>query len=117
MNYAQSRKRDDADLWDWTVSNDSEIWRIKPCTEECHHTTQEEADRHFYEWCLSLVSDHEITNAQYKCEVCGVWTSHYLGNSQLRMLSFESFLCDIHRNKDELRKLHSFYSPIVIIHS
>ncbi len=117
MNYAQARQRKDDGLWDWTVMRDKQIRQASPCSDECHHVTQEEADRHFYEWCLSQVQEYEDTETQHKCAVCGAWTNRYFENRPMGHLNFMSYLCDAHRNLDELRKLHPFESGIALIYS
>ncbi len=117
MSYAKARQREDSGLWDWSVMNNRIIHRHEPCTEACQHATQEEADKHFYEWSLSQVREYFDPDLQHKCAVCGAWTQKSLGNHRFWMIGFDAFLCDEHRNKDELVKLHPFQSPIGLIYS
>jgi hypothetical protein len=117
MNYAQSRQRKDDGVWHWTVRYDDKIYVHVPCTSECNHETQEEADKHFYEWSLSKVEEIRLQNMQLKCSVCEAFTDTELGNRGFWMYFSPTPLCDKHRNQDELRKLHPFESPIEIIYS
>lgn len=117
MNYAQARQRQDTKLWDWTVMNDKIIHRHDPCSESCAHETQAEADKHFYDWSLEQVQEYTDSDVQRKCAVCGTWTQKSLGNHQFWLVISPEFLCDEHRNKDELMKLQPFQSPIILIYS
>lgn len=117
MNYAQARKRDDgSELWDWTTMNDKVVHRSRPCTEACQHTSEEDACRHFYDYCLEQVTVHEA-DAQYHCAVCGIWTSKSLGNQHLGHVFSPVFLCEAHLNKESLASVHPFNGAFQVIHS
>jgi hypothetical protein len=54
MSDAAARQRyfDDGtpqDLWDWTEIHDNRVHLAWPCTHQCQHATQAEAERHFRE--------------------------------------------------------------------
>lgn len=124
MNYDRARQRvglgDDKPLglWDWTTYNGRFGTRVaKPCTASCHHTTREEAERHFYEFCLASVKPFNDTEVQHKCGVCGAWTSRGFRNERLSMLKLESYLCKEHQTIAALEKLHPFKPDLEVIYS
>lgn len=123
MNYAEARERKDENgnpsgLFDWTVMNDGIIHRAHPCTDECVHTTKDDATRHFYEWSLAQVKEYFDEVMQHKCEVCGKWTQTQLGAFGFSSYPFgPTYLCDEHRNLDELKKIFPFRGTISMIYS
>ena len=118
MNYAQARLRDDdSGLWDWTTKNDHNIWRSRPCTEACHHISEEEACLHFYTYCLEQVSVLENTEVQYKCAICQAWTTKSMGNIQMWLDIRPIYLCKQHLNKESLERVHPFQGAFQLIHS
>lgn len=117
MNYAEARQREHDGSWDWTVKNDNRIYRHQPCTNECHHETEEEACRHFYDYSLAQVQEHKDADVQHKCAVCGEWTDTWLGNQQLWLYGFFAYLCPTHRNQDELAQLQPFRGSITLCYS
>lgn len=122
MNYDQARQRANKDgtpsgLWDWTTMNDGVIHPTASCSLSCHHETQEEAERHFYEYCIENVKEFTNSDEQHKCAVCGDWTQKGLRNTSMFLIGFNLYLCDIHRNESELRKFSPFEFGLSIIHS
>jgi hypothetical protein len=123
MNYDQARQRINPDeekisLWDWTTANNGIIYPARPCEKGiCRHVTREEAERHFYEYCLGEVQEHVSNDEQRQCAICGTWTNKVLGNEQFWLLSLRAWLCDEHRNKQELGKLFPFEVGVELIHS
>ena len=118
MNYCEARQRDDGSgLWDWTTKNDNYVWRSAPCTEECKHTSADEACKHFYEYCLGQVVVHTTSDAQYKCAICGTWTSKSLGNAHLGYVFSPVFLCEAHLNRESLVSVHPFQGAFQVMHS
>ena len=118
MNYAQARRRDDdSGFWDWTTMNDKKIHHSRPCTQACQHTSADEACRHFYEYCLERATVHETPGEQYKCVICGAWTSKSLGNNQMSLAIKPFSLCEQHLNKESLASACPFEGAVEIIHS
>ncbi len=122
MNYAQARERKDdsenpSGLWFWTTGNDGRLYCTEPCTLDCKHANAEDAEKHFYEYCLSNAKEFENRDEKHKCKVCNEWTQKGLRNWSLDEIHVSFYLCDAHRNIYELRKLHPFESGIQIIHS
>jgi hypothetical protein len=117
VNYAKSRQRLDDGLWDFTFTRDKVTRRTSPCSEECKHATQEEADQHFYDWCLDQVEEIHLANQMLKCRICGEWTDKEFGNRHLGMYFGPIPLCDKHRNKEGLKQAEPFHSPIEIWYS
>ncbi len=118
MNYCQARERDDGSgFWDWTTMNDKIVHRSQPCTESCRHTSADEACKHFYEYCLERATVHETPDVQYKCDVCGAWTTKSLGNNQMWLAVKPIYLCDQHLNKESLASVHPFQGAFQVIHS
>ena len=97
--------------------NDKNIHRSRPCTDTCQHTTEEEACRHFYVYCLEQSKVHETPDEQYKCKICGAWTSKSLGNIQMWLAISPVPLCERHLNKESLASVHPFTGTFRIIHS
>lgn len=123
MNYDQARERMDKDgkpssLFDWTTMNDGHVRAAGPCmTHTCEHHSAEEAEKHFYDYCLDQVKEFHLGDQQLRCEVCGEFTDGGLGNQSFYMLSFHSVLCPTHRNKERLKALHPFHTGIALYHS
>lgn len=113
MNYDQARERQQEDgsgsgIWDWTTKNDDVVRQAPPCSDACRHESQKDAERHFWQYCLDSAEEYETTQMQKPCAVCGKWTTKGLVNRSLHLIGFGDRLCDDHRNKDELAKLHPF---------
>lgn len=109
MNYYAARQRKDG-RWDWTVMNDGVIRRCGPCSHHMDgHATKEEAERHFYDNELNNLRDvWSNSNAQMKCEVksCGAWTQEGLVSTHLFLTPI--WLCDVHRDAEEIELIHPF---------
>lgn len=116
MNYAEARQRTTG-LWDWTTMRDKTVHRSLPCTEDCTHRTEKEACRHFYEYCLAQVKEHEYIDEQHRCMICGEWTNKSFGNRQFWLSIRPVDLCDKHINIKSLVEISPFTYPIRIIHS
>lgn len=117
MNYDQARKRDDG-VWHWTTMNDGIVHVAAPCTDACTHATQEEAERHFYGWCMDSISISHTSDEQHKCAVCGMWTINIVvAGRYLSQLSYDTYLCNAHANKESMMHLHPFHAGIQVIHS
>lgn len=138
MNYDEAREISGGG-WHWTSMNDGVVRTAQPCIgpkgdipadyligvtkepiewERCSpHATKEEAERHFYDWCLSRLVETECESAE-RCEQgCGEWTNKTLENRGLSGLFKSVFLCDEHRSKEVVATLHPFRPGIQIIHS
>jgi len=91
----------------------SDITRCPP------HATKEEAERHYYDWCLSTVVEIKLSDQQLRCraEGCEAWTDTELGNRQLDRMFNGDPLCDVHRNRETLALIHPFTSGLRSIHS
>ena len=122
MNYAQARQGRNINgtqinLWDWTTRNGDQIRQSPPCTLECTHTTSEEAERHFYNYCIDNAKVYESNGIQQKCRICGQWTTKSFGNNQLHLILQPIALCDEHLTKECLARASPFSIGISIIHS
>lgn len=115
MNYYAARQRKDG-RWDWTTMNDGIIHRAGPCSRhEDGHPTKEEAERHFYDNELdSLKEVWSEGDVQYQCAIkgCGAWTQEGLCSHNLFITPI--WLCDVHRDREEVETLHPFAPEIEI---
>ena len=140
MNYDEARQLKDGG-WHWTTMNDGVVRTAAPCVRHvgdesdplwymqpskaedwayCEpHETQEDAERHFYEWCLENVTEQKYTTKQLcSVEGCDEWSQFALGNNELgRFFGLGPNLCDAHRNREHLATLRPFHSPIRSVHS
>ena len=140
MNYDEARPLK-AGGWHWTTMNDGVVRTAQPCIRHvgeksdpfwymqpskpedwvcCEpHATREEAERHFYDWCLSTVEESRMSDQQLRCRVAGCdgWSDVLLGNRQLGHLFNGDPLCEAHRSKDQLALLHPFKPGMVLVHS
>lgn len=138
MNYDEARQLSEGGGWHWTSMNDGVVRTAQPCltilrpfdptkwheplqpedVRRCEpHATREEAERHYYEWSLAEVTEVETSNA-VKCERgCGTWTNKYLGHPGLSGYFPATFLCDFHRSREVLAKVHPFKPGIQVMHS
>lgn len=117
MNYAQARQRQPDGRWDWTVMNDGRVWRSVPCFDHSDgHTTQEEAERHYYDWEHDPSSYYigSYAGAQYECLICKVWTSAYV---RLRDGYTTFTLCPNHQNRSSVDQVHPFVPGMQHIYS
>lgn len=118
MNYDKARENPKKPgFFLWCSRNDNKLFYAEPCNEGCEHRSAEEAERHFYNFCLESVTERIDKDQQHKCKVCEAWTQKSLGNFDLHLLAFHAFLCDEHRTKEELAKLYPFVPDIEVIHS
>lgn len=133
MNYYGARQRESDKRWDYTSHNrrggthpigycrktdwtpemraefhmsDAEWDKIQAHKEKYHdegHSTADEACACYRSYLLDndLRLDHKTRDSQHRCEVCGEWTQGFATVSH----SFRWFLCDAHRNRDEVEKL------------
>ena len=140
MNYDEAREVPGKG-WHWTTMNNGIVrtaepcirhvgdesdpmWYLKPSTEaaweRCEpHATQEEAERHFYDWCLSTVAEIRLSGQMRRCRMdgCRTWTGTELGNRQMERLFNGDPLCAAHRNRETLALLHPFRPRLRVIHS
>lgn len=113
MNYYQARQTNDGQFWHWTCMNDGVIWPSTPCTEDCQHKTEEEAERHYYDHLVASLHPVEFNSAQ-KCFVCSAWTPKALQPVN----SMEAcYLCDDHLKPENWMKEFPFKSGIQIMSS
>lgn len=136
MNYDEARQLKEGG-WHWTSMHDGTVRTAIPCIwfddlefndalgpplppnriHRCPpHATREEAERHFYNHSLANMQEGETSNWN-GCEVCDTPTKKTLGNRGMHGYFSEHFLCDQHRNKEELQKLQPFHTGIQVIHS
>lgn len=80
------------------------------------HATKEEAERHFYDFCLEQAKEHDGSHWM-DCAKCGAATKKMLGNMGLGDLFHIEPLCDEHRTKEVLADLHPFAPGIAMVHS
>jgi len=108
MNYYEARQTKDKQFWHWTCLNDGRVWPSTPCTSDCQHKTQEEAERHYYEHLVASLRTVTFESAE-RCFVCGVWTPKALqpkGDMKV------SYLCDEHLTKENWIREYSFKTGI-----
>jgi hypothetical protein len=127
--------------WHWTTMRDGVVRTAEPCIrhvgdethplwymqpskpeewERCEpHATREEAERHYYDWCLSTATDIQLADQQLRCraEGCEAWTDTELGNRQLERMFNGDPLCAEHRTRDVLATLHPFTPGLRSVHS
>jgi len=138
MNYDQARQTKDGG-WHWTTMNDGVVRTAAPCIrflkpfdyskpfepakpediERCTpHATQEEAERHFYDYCFEAENIHENTTANWMdCAKCGAPTKRLLGNRSMSQTIQQEALCDEHFSIETLRELHPFRREMTLMHS
>lgn len=106
MNYHKARQTADKTGWDWTTMNDGQIWRSGACRDHGAggHATREEAERHFYDGELDRLRESEHADQQFKCAVCGAWTTKALGTNYVGPVD----LCDEHRNREGFEQAYPF---------
>lgn len=137
MNYDQARQLKDGG-WHWTTKNDGIVRTAEPCLKHigdesdpawylkpynasdwtrCEpHSTREEAERHFYEWCIESLKEDDLWDWT-GCQVCDAPTKKALGNRGMHMLITSVPLCDEHRNVDKVRELYPQPGGIALTHS
>lgn len=81
------------------------------------HSTQEEAERCFRQFCLDHATKGTISNQQLKCKVCDNWTQTYMGNGHHGYQFSHIMLCEEHCNQDGLNKAVPFEIGLEIWHS
>lgn len=139
MNYDEAREILGKG-WHWTTMNNGVVRTAQPCitilkpfdptspdfslkasdiTRCPPHATKEDAERHYYDWCLSTVTEIKLSNQQLRCraEGCEAWTDTELGNRQPERMFNGDPLCDEHRTRETLALIHPFRSPLGVIHS
>ena len=151
MNYDEAREIPGKG-WRWTTMNNGIVrtaepcirhvgdesdpmWYLKPSTEadweRCEpHATREEAEQHFYDWCLSTVTEIRLSGQMLRCvarlyrwdgqlaeDCCGSWTDTELGNRQLERMFNGDPLCDAHRDQETLALIRPFSPGLKVIHS
>lgn len=137
MNYDEARQTADGTGWHWTTKNDGRIRTAAPCLryvgspdasydspyrkedwELCEpHATKEEAERHFYDWCLSEVKEVACSWASCRYPSCDQPANKALGNSPFGMLFSQLPLCDDHRNAESLQLITPFRPGLTLMHS
>lgn len=106
MNYYAARQTADKRYWHWTCRNDGMIYPCQPCTSDCTHETQEEAERHHHEYELSKGQVGKLSDrAHYPCEVCGSLTQTIFSCPDHSRLHH---LCDEHANAETFATLEPF---------
>lgn len=139
MNYDEARELKGGG-WHWTTMNDGVVRTAQPCitilkpfepgsldfslrpsdiTRCPPHATKEDAERHYYDWCLSTVSEIKLADQQRRCRAsgCSEWTDTMLGNRQLGRMFNGDPLCDAHRTPEALRALHPYAPGMMSIYS
>lgn len=119
MNYAQARQRQSDGRWDWTTMNDGRVWPSAPCsTHEDGHATQEEAERHHWDYELDTVRRFEVPDHQAgsleRCRICKAFTA-----SHVRFADGYTtiFLCPDHQDRASLEQGYPFAPNRQVIHS
>lgn len=135
MNYEQARQiapdaQEGAGKWNWTNFNDSiadHPYTTTPCRNpsfgktRCDHDTQEEAERHRYEFEASMVRIREVDldtlPARLRCEYpgCGRWQTHESAMTSFTWAS--SPLCEEHATMAAWREIHPFVPGMQEVHS
>lgn len=139
MNYDEAREIPGKG-WHWTTMNNGVVRIAQPCITilkpfdpgsldfslrpsdivRCPpHATREEAERHYYDWCLSTVTEIKLGEQQLRCRApsCEAWTDTLLGNRQLERMFNGDPLCDEHRTRETLAAIHPFAPGLRSIHS
>ena len=140
MNYDKAREVPGKG-WHWTTMNDGIVrtaepcsrhvgdesdpmWYMKPSNESdwqrCEpHATRDEAERHFYDWCLETVAETRMGDQQLRCRMpdCAEWTDTVLGNLQDERLFNGDPLCEAHRTREVLAQIRPFEPGMELIHS
>mgnify|MGYP001608649807 FL=1 len=139
MNYAEARQLEGGG-WHWTTMNDGIVRTSAPClqidehfdpantynppkSENLHrcqpHQTREEAERHFYDYCLEQARVHVHADEMRKCIICQAWTDAGMGNNQMWLGIRPVDLCEKHLTKEFLALAVPFppEGGISIIHS
>ena len=136
MNHDEARALKDGG-WHWTTMNDDVVRTAAPCItidepfdlrkpyeppkpENVHrcppHATKEEAERHFYDYSLGLVTEDHYGNWE-GCAVCDAPTKAGLSAPGISTLFSGTALCDAHRTIEHLKELNPFEPGIRLIHS
>lgn len=102
MNYDQARQLVNL-TWHYTRMNDDRIYPIGYCADHDGHITQKEAEDCYKKYTLdnNLIFG-SIDNAQFKCEICGVWTSKDALINGWHIYH----LCDEHCNRTTVETLY-----------
>jgi hypothetical protein len=140
MNYDEAREIPGKG-WHWTTMNNGVVRTAQPCIrhvgdesdpfwymkpsnesawERCEpHATKEQAERHFYDWCLSTVTEIKLGEQQLRCRApgCEAWTDTELGNRQLGRMFNGDPLCEAHRTREVLAQIRPFAPGMGLIHS
>lgn len=96
--------------------NDGRVWRSGPCFDHTDgHATQEEAERHFWEYEMALPRRVCLNpEEQRKCEICGAWTQDRVR----REGDYRSdVLCGDHQDQASYEALHPFVPGRQVIES
>lgn len=118
MNYDEAREKKGGG-WHWTTMNDDRIRAAGACMNHEPHASKEDAERCFYEYCMSSLVETDHGDSAQRCEVegCDAWAPKTLGTRGLWKLQIQCWLCDEHRNVDTVRRLYPFTGGYSIIHS
>lgn len=112
---ANARMDTESGLWYWTYFDRGATEIGVPCTQECHHSTRLNADLHLYDYSIEqAVEQGHLIPAQCEYPGCEVKTSTAYFNHDYRLIPFNAFLCTEHRNKENLRLVRPFVTPIKI---
>lgn len=117
MNYDQARQRESDGKWDWTTMNDGIIRATASCSSHCGHETQEEAERHFYDYSLDQVKETGVSWTACEYPDCPNPTQRALGNLGFWLALSSTPLCDEHRTKECLVEVYPFHAGMALIHS
>lgn len=120
MNYDEARQHGSTGGWDWTTMNDNVIRTAWPCSEHLEngfHSTRAQAELHFYEACLEVVTKTIIDLTECVYPACHSGTRIMFGNSRFALTFRNRPLCADHRSRDVLAELQPFRVSVQLIHS
>ena len=106
MNYLEARERKDGSGWHFTSMNDGKVHAVGYCGSHAPHATKEEAEECYRVFLVdeAMKRRHRTTDSKHKCQAkdgCSEFTEHFIPVGMFEML----FLCDQHRNRDEVDRL------------
>ena len=117
MNYDEARPLADGAGWHWTTMNDGVVRAAASCVGEEAHSTREKAERHFYEYSLSLVQDGQIDWTGCEVEGCDTPTKTTLGNAGMYLFFQRTALCEAHDSREFLQQVYPFATGLQMVHS
>lgn len=114
MKYSRARQVEGG--WLWTDERDGKIYRGVSCMNCPPHETREEAERHFYDFCLSRLEECQV-NVSNPCIICKAPTQTILGNPNLGEYFNFAAVCQDHDAPDTMARLYPFHPNLTLTHS